>query len=419
MQNRTKGRIEPFEPFLWVYYIWYYFPMVRAFFKSGTYNLIFFTFFLVGCAGIFAVSLYRRQKIYLQFNALTPVLVYMFVFCVMVFLGMGEADEHIRISFTFWGSLLVFYLLRPYENARNRLAALLLVMLAITAVTSIAGVIMNPNAARILAYSANPLEEDLILRMMNIGGIYFFQGLVVCVPIFMTFVFEKYKPVIAIISLVAVILSLTFASFTIAIILFFVAFALSYLLNTSSIKRGFLVVFAVLLLILIPWVDLIELVADNIGNEKISLRLTAIARSISYGSAVGNLESRIEVYSVSWKTFLNNPFGSGPRYTYVTFEDGIGYHSQILDDLARYGIFAILFYFVFLVKYTQLLKTQWRKIGMSQVALPTVITYTLFLFFNPGFTSAHEGALLMYLIPVLPDLIKSTRSMQLKNSDVS
>jgi O-antigen ligase len=122
------------------------------------------------------------------------------------------------------------------------------------------------------------------------------------------------------------------------------------------------------------------------------------------GSMVGGLSSRFNLYVASLDTFFEHPWGVGPGYTYVDYENGIGYHSQFLDDLARYGILALLFYIAFFVGYYKLLRKQWSKINLQQIAFPVVIIYFLFLIFNPGFTSPHEGVLLLFLIPAFPDI---------------
>ena len=171
------------------------------------------------------------------------------------------------------------------------------------------------------------------------------------------------------------------------------------------------------LVLFMPWADLFSYFASVINNETISERLHSISTSIAYGMASGNLASRADVYMSSLNTFLKHPFGVGPEYTYSTFENGIGYHSQFLDDLARYGIFGIIFYIAFFIGYYKLIRKQWDKVNMRQIAIPVVVTYFCFLVFNIGFASAHEGVLMLMLMPTLPEfIIRETHRPQSANT---
>lgn len=399
-------KIKIFEPFLGVYFIWYYLPITRGYLNSGIYNKLFFSFFLMGCACLIGQLFLERKSIYLKKNILLPVSIYMVILVILYICGVGDAADHIRVSFTFWGTTIVFYAMMPYEDARKRFTKLLFLLLFITLLTSLTGVISNPDAARTLTYAANSLEEDLALKRLNIGGISFFQSLVTFVPIFVTSFLENKRRVFSIVALVLIFISLMSASFTISLLMFFIALGLGYLVNTVSVKRKIVVVLVLLIIFFVPWMEVISFIADNIPNENISARLSSIVASSLNDSAVGKLGSRLNLYAISFKTFLKNPLGIGPEYSYIEYMNGIGYHSQIMDDLARYGLFAIAFYMLLFVEYLKLLKKQWNKIGMKRVALPIVAVYICFLILNPGFTSEHESIVMFFLIPSLPDVIR-------------
>lgn len=394
-----------FEPFLWAYYIWYYLPICRGFFRFTSYNKAFFSFYIVGCFFLIVQLVADKKKIFLRRNILFPIFLYMIVFAFMYLLGIGDASAHIRVSFTFWGTAIVFFAMTQYEDARRRLAKLLLILFGITTITSIAGVILNPHAARTLTYAENALEEDQILQLLNIGDISFFQSLVVCIPIFITFIHEKRKRFVSLIMMVLIFIAVMSASFTISLLMFFVAWILTYVLNCTRTKRTIVIVLILFVIICVPWMDLIDILAVNIKNETIALKLDSIVTSFSNESATGSFASRLDTYSESFNTFLRHPLGVGPKYTYVMFANGIGYHSQILDDLARYGLFALVFYILLFTEYHKMLKKQWCKIGMAKVATPITIVYMLFLILNLGFTSAYEGVMMFFLIPSFPDVI--------------
>ena len=77
-------------------------------------------------------------------------------------------------------------------------------------------------------------------------------------------------------------------------------------------------------------------------NVNISAKLTDLFSYIETGAGEGQLGYRQELYSASFNTFLHNPlFGWG-------IDNGsrriIGEHSYVLDYLAYYGLFALLFF---------------------------------------------------------------------------
>ena len=86
-------------------------------------------------------------------------------------------------------------------------------------------------------------------------------------------------------------------------------------------------------------------------------------------------------------------------------EHGIGFHSEVMDDLARYGIFALGFYLLFFYEYARLLREQWTKVGLACVTFPVCTVYALFLLLNIGFRSADESIFMLFILPALPDIL--------------
>lgn len=411
-------KIYLFEPFLWIYSIWLYLPIARAYFRSSTYNLLFFALFICGCGILVLMFAFSKKKVNYRFNVLYPVIAYLIVILGLVVLGIGTAHRHIRISYSFWLILVAYFLTTSYPDAQKRITKLLFVLFIITTLTSLIGVIVNPSAARTLTFAGNSIEDDLVIKKLNIGGISFFQGLVVCVPILVTLIIKKQYVKQSIIMLVVVFASVFSASFTITLIMFFVALVLGYLANNTSTQKAVMSVLFAAILFVVPWQDVFESLARLIDNEFLSEHFASLASSLSGRDAYGNTESREKLYEISIKTFLAHPFGVGPEYTYVNFLNGIGYHSQILDDLARYGCFAIAFYVSFFIGYYNLLKEQWGKVDLQQVAFPVAIVYFLFLLLNPGFTSEHESILLLFLMPALPSLLNNNQNENERDLEV-
>lgn len=409
MKTISKQKIKIFEPFLWVYFIWYYIPVVRGYLRFTSINKYFFSFFIIGIFLLLVQMVFDRKRFVIRVNALFPVLIYMGVFLIMCMFDIGNSNEHIRVSFTFWGSLIVYYLSSSYKDACIRLCKLMCIALLITFCTSLIGVILNPHAGRILTYASNSLEEDQAFQMMNIGGLAFFQCLVILIPILLTSYIKNRNRLICAIGIAVIFLALTSASFTISLLVFVIAILITYYKNINSKRKTVVLIFWIIIALLIPWVDILSYLSEIIKNETIAARFESIALSSKNNTIVGNLESRIDLYWTSFKTFIENPWGGGPLYSFIEWENGIGYHSQILDDMARYGIFAIAFYIVFFKEYLRMICNQWEKIDMRVVGQAILYVYIIFLFLNPGFTSSHESVMLFIIIPLLPEVVLERR----------
>jgi hypothetical protein len=211
---------------------------------------------------------------------------------------------------------------------------------------------------------------------------------------------------------------LTQASFTIALILYALAIFLS-IMFMKSIRAGLVVaVLSALIFLVVPWTNVFEFLANNINNRYISIRLNELSMFFASGRFVGDLAGRWRLYSRSLETFLNHPFGIGPYYKNIIIEGniGVGYHSQIFDDLARFGIFAIPIHLAFFVSYYKFLKNQWAKVGATSIALIVVILYAVILLLNLGTTSIYEGVMLFIILPIIPEMIPLNKSKEVSVS---
>jgi len=399
-------KIHWFEVFLGTYYIWYFFPIARATFSATIYKYVFFSFFLLGMLLLLAACAFHSQGERLQLKVLIPVISYMLVMLLMTAFHVEDAALHIRVSFTFWGTILVYSAMGKFPDARMRFGTFLMILFILTAITSSIGVIKDHSVARILTYASNSVEEDYRLMKQNISSIYLYQCMVIAVPIYLYLIKKRKKVWLGYTLLILSAVVILNASFTISLFLMLAA-VLICLLHTQfrwlNIILSPLLICAVLL---VPWGNLLAYLAGLIDNSYISVRLTELSNSIQSGmQSTGDLALRKRLYESSLQTFFSHWMGVGPLYSYIEFENGIGYHSQMLDDFARYGIAGVAFYGVFLSQYYQLLKNSWAKIRMEAVAFPVTLLYTAFLILNLGFRSADESIFMLFILPVLPEVI--------------
>lgn len=395
--------------FLAVYYSWYCLPFMRTTFQSSLYKYLFFGCFAVGVAFLAVARLqYNGMAITFQLlhSILLPVIPYMAVMVVLYLLKIGNAVGHIRVSFTFWGTAIIYYLFSFDSKAQCRFGKFLLVLFCITAITSTVGVFTDDSAARAIANASQKAESvnrDYELMRKNISGIYLFQCMVIFAPVTVMMIRYRRKPVWGMILLLCIAVAVLKASFTIPLLVLIVGCGLA-LMSNRRVPVVLVLTLCLVVILLLPLDTLLSSLAEVISNRYISARLEEIAVFLSQRSVQGDLRLRLQCYQYSLRTYIQHPFGVGPWYSYVVGEHGIGFHSQILDDLARYGIFALGFYLLFFYEYARLLKMQWAKLEFQCTVFPICVVYGLFLLLNIGFRSADESIFMLYILPALPDI---------------
>ena len=392
-----------FELLLCVFYAWYFLPICNAFFDGGLFKVLFFGCFAVGCVGMLLLN----HKFHLN-GVILAIGAYLLVFSLLYLANVGDASKHIRVSFTFWGTGLLYFGILG-DGSRLRLGKYLLVLFGITVITSGLGVMLNNSAARTIAHAAADDALQKSFRLMNISSICLFQCLVCFVPVLVLLPKDsKKQKLISMILLLVILFVLLNASFTISLIVFVVALVFSIFLKGNTIKRmiATAIIGIIAIIFLANGSEVLYFLSNIIGNEKIAVRLRELSVGLSTGILSGDAGLRWELYMSSIITFLKNPFGVGANYSYIIFDNGIGHHSQLLDDLARYGLIAIAFYAVFLIGYYRNLKQAWNKLGCPQVATVVTLIYILFLILNLGFRSADESIVMLFIMPVIPKLIE-------------
>ena len=188
-QHRRIGLTDAASFLLAIYYLWYQLPFMRATFQAERYKYLFFACFAAGILLLCAARLENcrmRVRLTLRVSVLTPVLLYMAVMAVCYLLHAGDAARHIRVSFSFWGTLLVYRLFSFDRRAQVRFGRYLLFLFLLTALTSAAAVLTDSSAARAISNASQRPEavaRDYVLMRRNVSGIYLFQDLVIFAPI--------------------------------------------------------------------------------------------------------------------------------------------------------------------------------------------------------------------------------------------
>ena len=413
-QHRRIGLTDAASFLLAIYYLWYQLPFMRATFQAERYKYLFFACFAAGILLLCAARLENcrmRVRLTLRVSVLTPVLLYMAVMAVCYLLHVGDAARHIRVSFSFWGTLLVYRLFSFDRRAQVRFGRYLLFLFLLTALTSAAAVLTDSSAARAISNASQRPEavaRDYVLMRRNVSGIYLFQDLVIFAPISVLMLLQRRKPLMNGLILGFVFLAVIKASFTIPLFVLLVV----CILTVVSQRRGvglMLLAAGGFFLLAFPPDELFSALAGAIDNRYFSARFAELALFLRQRSIRGDLQIRLQCYLYSLRSFAAHPLGIGPWYSYVVGDRGNGYHSAILDDMARYGLAALAFYGVFLAKYYRMLREQWARIGLRAAAAIITAGWALLLLLNIAFRAADESIFMLYILPVLPDILLQSR----------
>ena len=409
MQNEVPNNsIRLFEILLGVYYLWYFLPFMRTTY-DGIYKYIFFAFFAMGLALLVMENIHvYGTSIKMKRTIIVPIITYMAFMTFLFLFDVQDARDHIRVSFTFWGTAFVYYLMGVTPGSRRRFTQFLIAIAFLTLITSSIVIWDDPGAARAMTNASQKqeaLEADYYFGRKNVSSIYLFQCLAVISPLFVVLIKKKHV-FLGLLGLFISFAILLKASFLIAICVMVLGVVLAMLRNEKSNAITFLLIsILVILAFLLPWGEILGFLANVIDNDTISSRIHELSLWFKYGNATGDVEGRLEAYTLSISTLIRNPFGVGPYYFSNEAKRLIGTHSQIIDDLARYGVAALAFYLVFLKRYYALLKEKWDKIGLGSIAGIITIVYTSLLLLNIGLKSAEESVIMLFILPELPEIV--------------
>lgn len=396
------------ELFLGVYYLWFFLPFMRTTY-GGVYKYFFFIFFIIGVLLLIRenINAYGFQ-IKIKHTIIAPILIYMAFMVFLCLFDFYDARDHIRVSFTFWGTALVYYLMGINPSARCRFAQFLIVIAIFTTITSAIVIWEDPGAARALTNSVvtkENLEEDYYLGRRNVSSIYLFQGIAVLSPIFVGMI-KKKRILLGLIGLIISFFILLRASFLIALCVMLLGIMFALIQNEKkNLIFSVVIVASILVLLLLPWSNILSFLAGKVDNHYISVRLNELSLLLKFGDVMENTAGRLDAYTISIVTLMRHPLGVGPYYFSQEAREFIGRHSQILDDLARYGFAALTFYCIFIKRYYVLLKEKWCKIEMGSVAISITIAYVALLLLNIGFRSAEESVIMLFILPELPEIV--------------
>lgn len=212
--------------------------------------------------------------------------------------------------------------------------------LVATIITTIAGCIRNPTAARILATIDNAQDaRNISFTWQNIGGYGFVYTVVLLYPLIIYAYKQKriawfiFVPLAVSAFLLAIV-----TEYTTALLLLITSSVLIFLSRKLSLK-GIVIfgLFSVIFILLFQGTisDFLVSLADKVDSKILSDRIIAFAGGKE--SLEASDDKRIWLYRRSFETFLSSPLFGNMFVRYGS----VGGHSAILDVLAQYGLIGL------------------------------------------------------------------------------
>lgn len=296
----------------------------------------------------------------------------------------------------------------------SKVAFITLVFFIIGSVQTFIGLSINPMASRILATGVNDYEtEKILFNRMGVGGFgYVYASCFLLVSLLYHLISKNHnlkniKKAIVLVSILSLLTMIIEASYAIALIIILSGFILVLIVKKKKTLVMLMVLLSLFLLLVQPtFIGNFFLSIANLFNDNLIIqeKFTDIGMSF-FQNAIGNqTNTRIELYLISFNTFLKQPlfgiYGPFGNYNYQ-----VGGHSGWLDILGYFGVYSGLpLFFVFYYNFRKNLKLYRETKYYGYL----VVIYFLFFIvgmINPILYVYEVGFVIFMIVPIIPMLV--------------
>lgn len=376
--------------------VYYILPSV-----SGSFNRTLAMF--MGLA-YFAYVFLKDQKIGISYiSILSAVTVIAFAFLLLTdtkTISESASNRVLKVFFSKFSQYFFMYLpglllIRVFKTANREQKKVLLVLLAalyaVVLYNTFIVILEDPNAVR-------HWEEFADMDDENIGNYYFVYSVpIVIVGISVCMARLKgFRKIICLGMIAVLFLFLLQASYTLAILIAVLGFAMQIFLSLKSpVTKILFVVAAVIAAFFIP--DVLLFISNNAASGNMAVRFRELYYFFSSGDATGyNLNGRLTLYRKSIEAFLNSPIIGNRRLDF----DG---HATCLTVLSDTGIIGgIPFYYLLL----SMNKRDKALLGENaKNFLPAFFCLLLMGFSNPIHNSLPLAYSVWFIVPLIIDTL--------------
>lgn len=389
--------------------LWYFMPVAKQVGRS---------IFFAGAFGLWLVLAFCADRRWLSpLRKALPFLAAWFVIYIGNYL-MGRSAmffEYLLVMSVFFAPvfLYTFYEHTGQADKLRFFAVLSIVLLTVTAVTTLIGQLRFPNAARLISTGVKEYGvEDF--SWMNIGNYGVAYGLMLLIIVLSGHVRRRARGVarLALAALIVFYLLVMYKmEFTTSLLLVVAGMAAALGLNG---RRAAMAGIALAVFVLLAAAfsqfggGLGGAVSDMIGSETIRERVEQLF-SLFQGNVYGDLAYRGDYYMVSIRSVIANPlFGVGGYYGYDIASRGIGGHAELFDITARYGIIGLISMLCFFIAWFRELNGRLKGnpvIGSVRVMQGALLALASI---NVIFIASEIGAIVFFTVPALAYLRSPT-----------
>lgn len=301
-----------------------------------------------------------------------------------------------------------------YEDTKplQTMAVILLVLLGVTFVTTVIGLDEEKYLLRVLPTLS--VNERLSYYRRNIGSInhIYTAGLVL-----VTY-FSKLKQLrktsfwiqlVALLIAVAAFLLVIKGSSGITVLACVVGLVWFLLSRQKPAVRYILVI--VLVFILLAGMDTLadglKSLSQKVDNYYFSNKLADMAASLQGGEAMGDVAARTDGYKKCLETFIGSyGLGVGPQYGQVYAATTVDGHSQLLADLARYGILWLVGVITVSVDFVKSIKQHNKAAGIEVDNGAVYATFLMMFAMQPALSNIEITAFMFMIMPFLDGFLQ-------------
>mgnify|MGYP000975681980 FL=1 len=402
--------------------------MALALFHISTFFQEYYTFYAT-CGIALAIFLFFIIFNFRHLNFMdVPLLLVMISSAVIISMGAILKDKSLTEMFGKYFPYILWPLLYRLtrDNVNRKLKAALTIIFiaffAVSVILTLTTLSVDSNASRLLAGKATESERASYYAK-GVGGYGFVFG-----SVFISYALVKFgrrinfKPgKIAIIALLAVIaVMVILASYTTAIILFFILLFVSAF--TSAKKHnwiGFVLLFAGALLVILFRNSIFEMFAQlgkNLELPYVENRFTQLLRASDEGSVEGL--RRYTLYKESLDAFFSQPLTGAAK---------VGGHSEIFDLLGMYGVLAIPFIVSQALMFRQMAKDSVFKVEivywiffayMFIDTVDSIVTIPIIYYILPFILSYSDDEKERLVLPINDKGVKSVYEKSRSNNSL-
>lgn len=262
----------------------------------------------------------------------------------------GADTMQLEIVLLFFSLFLSYWFLRDGYSSINAFMVSFLVILGITTIGTFIADRLLPGAVRQVTALSFYGETSMMRQFYRIGMTNYSlpHALPMLIPpVVMGLKYKgqnKGKKILNVIILLSIFSLIILSGASIPLILAFIATMVSVIIspNMTNGRIAFIVAFVVLTVPFLIFDDLLVSLLSNVIDifeansdieNSIADRMSDVRDLVATGSAVGDVESRSNLYQRSIKSFLSNPI--------LGTDSGFGGHSSFLDRLASLGIIGV------------------------------------------------------------------------------